>query len=381
MFKYMRNNQGFSLPEIVIAVAVMAIVLGVTFTPIATFLDKKTKLEEEQILLEVQKTMDAYARAFNALPSEDSSENPDGETWNERLAQFTNLSPAEILTDEFGAERVYIHTTTTETFLGTDIEVHYASLHSRGGNLNAEAADGIPVGGTDGFGVTYETPDNADWWQNGTQEEVLDAFRNLAAGGDDFLIKFTDNQRKIDAYETTIARLGKVAESLETFAKERFTEAVVADAALPEVSQDPLINQRVYYPQSQVPSGAPADSANYASDIGTVMGPFDFTGGASNDIVFNDGGSEANHLERRDNMIELMRLLGLPDSFCCSSLQRIPNNPDLEMPFYFFSNPRPRVGVSCGNRPDGVTAGRNIFLPARITTTFVADGSAGATCG
>jgi hypothetical protein len=61
-------------------------------------------------------------------------------------------------------------------------------------------------------------------------------------------------------------------------------------------------------------------------------------------------------------MIDLMRILGLPDSHCCSAMEL--GVDDLPLPFYYYSNPRRKVGAGCDVRGSNPTL--HIILPPRI---------------
>jgi hypothetical protein len=79
-------------------------------------------------------------------------------------------------------------------------------------------------------------------------------------------------------------------------------------------------------------------------------------------------GQTLNHQNRRVMMQLMMRMLGLPDEYCCNALENIPGTKQ-EMPFYYYSNPRPRNAVGgCAARPTP-----NNALPARITVQGVED--------
>lgn len=348
------RHSGFTLVEIIIVIGVMAILFSLTTPAIIQMMQKRDQESEKIILQEITQALDRYALHNNEIPSDNPASNPGGSDWAELLAGFTNFSADQLRTDTWGNSRAYISHEEVETFLNVGIQIGYATVLSRGINQNAEAGNHIAIGSTVNGFDTYASSTAGAWWSN--QANETDAFAEVVAGGDDLMAKFTTYQTAVDNYHTTLDRFREVAEVLGTYAQSVYTEALSFDNSLPDdhPSKDPNVNIHVYYPPSQTQSGS--DSASYSSYVTSDMGNFSF--GGDNRVY-----ARSTHITRRDEMIQLMRLLGLPDSYCCSALTRFTDGGDsYEMPFYYFSNPRPRGSSGCGTRPS--TGGNN--LPPRL---------------
>jgi|GEM_PF-1499917 len=357
------RHAGFSLVEVIIVVAVMAILATLTTPALIQFIQQRDEQTEQSVLLEIERALSLYAQSRNALPSDNATANPGNEDWATLLAPFTNLSERQLRTDAWDRDRAYISHAVTERFLDADIEISYITVHSGGINRDAEASSGIATGSTVDGAITFAGRNSSNWWKN--QSNPVSAFGTVQAGGDDLLIKFTNYPNVIANYNLSLERLKNVSVALETYSKSKFTEALVFDNSLPDgsPSKDANINNRIYYPPSNTQAGT--DSGLYSPFVTSDMSSFSF----SSSRVYSRG----NDTRRRDDMIQLMRLLGLPDSSCCNALERFDSSGDsLEVPFYYFSNPRPRTGTGCGTRP-GVGQSS---LPARLTTR-----SDASTCG
>jgi hypothetical protein len=198
---------------------------------------------------------------------------------------------------------------------------------------------------------------------------------------DDIMLRFTNYPDKIAAYNNTLERLGKVTEALESYNRTAYANRVVACNGSPSPT-DCLTSPpdtQINYPMGfNGDTGTTADKVSYynatiISDTATINGGTNY--------FTNVTGSAANDTARRTSMINLMRLLGLPDSYCCSAIDHFTDSSGAwqETPFFYASNPRARATIStCGTRYNGTSV--TIPLPARLTTFYVADGSTGASC-
>lgn len=358
-----QRNAGFSLVEVIIVVAVMSILATLTTPALIQFIQRRDEQTEQTLLLEIERALSLYAQARNELPDDNSARNPGSDDWATLLSSFTNLSEDQLRRDVWDNERAYISHTTTERFLDADVEISYITVHSRGINRDAENDTGIAVGTTVDGTLSFGARTASGWWSN--QSNPVNAFGTVQPGGDDLMIKFTNYPTVIDNYNTTLERIRDVSIAIETYSKSKFNEALVFDNSLPDgsPSKDPSINTRIYYPPSNTQAGS--DAGRYSPFVVSDMADFNF----SSNRVYSRG----NDSRRRDDMIQLMRLLGLPDSSCCNALERFDSGGEsLEVPFYYFSNPRPRSATGCGARPGA----NDTSLPARLTTT-----SDSQTCG
>jgi prepilin-type N-terminal cleavage/methylation domain-containing protein len=356
------RHAGFSMTEMIIVVAIMAILAGLSAPAFIVFLNQQRVQQEQNEMDEIYKALEAFSDQFNRLPDDDPANNTFcntvNNTWNECLSLVSNLSADQIREDAWGNARTYIHyVNTSEILLDTQVDMHYTSLHSRGEDLIAEAVPGVATRllGASVF-VDFEVPTHADWWAN--DATPLDDYQSLEAGGDDHMIKFTDRHGKIKRYELTLERIRKIAEALDTYAQSKFNEAVVAGEANTDT--------KVFFPRANDDGTGASDTAAYGNQVMADMTTYNF--GADNEAENRSGGSNEN--TRRAEMVELMRLLGLPDSHCCNALVRDATDITQEQALFYYSNPRAVINPAtptCSARPDGVTVGRRLFLPARVS--------------
>lgn len=366
--KRLKANRGFTMAEMVIVVAVLAILVTVSTPVIFQFMRQRDQQNEESAQQEIRKAIQAYLADKSALPDDTTD-------WATALAGYTNLSRAQIATDGWRNPRTYImYLDSTRNIMGTPVPIYYVTVFSSG--VNGKAENKIVVNGTtttvSGVAITgtaFAGSTNSGWWaRNGDR---VANFSTVQPGGDDQMMRFTDYPEKLDRYNLTTQRLDRLSQAIETFARSGYAERVAA-CGDPSLTKDangnitdptwgPLCNNgapevTVYYPKATAIEGG-TDSAVYKTN--TV-------------IVNNNQGDAA----RRTDMQKLVRMLGLPDEFCCSALE---NGSDSKAkPFYYFSNPRPRgTSGSCTTRPGAA----DNKLPARLTTQYNADSTSSPTCG
>ena len=424
------HQAGFSLPEMLLTVAVMAVLITLMFPTFSKFIEESRNRTETATQQELRRALEAYAKDKNILPPDETQTSGTDPEWWEELVPYTNLAEEEIRTDVWNRPRIYRRTEPlTEQFRDTSFDTYYATIYSAGGD-GLVAANSVNVGDT---GVSPDV-DDTGWWAE--DSDPVEEYGEIEVTGDDQIVKFTDLKIKTENYFKTFDRLEKVVEALESYAAAKRNEALVANEAIrqsnltisqaanqfvdldtglndndryidstgtefvsstPGTTTEPVpylnINDLVFYPPADHPSsGSPnTDSATYFPTVeaeannflSQSFGSHGSTSGLRK--VLNRTDNDA----RRDSMIDLMRLLGLPDEYCCNALLR--DEVDLEdidtaeeVPFYYFSNPRPRTfgggSLQCGTRPTTAP-----FLPPRVTVDFV-DDSAGTstqapTCG
>ncbi|MFZ2619728.1 MAG: prepilin-type N-terminal cleavage/methylation domain-containing protein [Alphaproteobacteria bacterium] len=360
-------QKGFSIAEVVMVVAVLAVLVGMIISPIQTFITKQKKQQEENQITEITKAIEVFADRYGALPDDNAANNgfcdadldASGQsTWYECLSAVSSLSGDQIRFDTWGNERRYVHYQSTgEILFGTAVPMHYATIFGRGANMTAEAGTDIPTQVITGdvfreFKVATDTA----WWANQASPETN--FRNLNAVGDDDLIKYTDRGLKTEKYNETLNRLNKISEALATYANTKYLQAIIAVEA--------NAAKKVFYPPARdTGSGATADSiANYGT--GAVSDGATYAFSVSNRVE-NRGGTLALEQSRYDDMVKLMRLLGLPDSYCCNAMLRNTFDNDLERAFFYYSNPLVKVGGSCASSRAKVSDSAPRYLPARLT--------------
>jgi prepilin-type N-terminal cleavage/methylation domain-containing protein len=367
-------TSGFTLAEIILVVAVMAILVSLSTPAVMSFLQRRDIQAEENTLVEIAKAMKSYITDRNSMPAVTavaancSSAPPN---WAVEFSRYSNLSARQIACDTWDRPRAYAMFQRPDTFLGTTIDIFYASVHSSGPNLIANGASASAGGAADstpGIHINGNNFSNTNagttWWHriSSSDDAKIDAFVGMQPAVDDQLIRFTDYADKIEKYKKSLERLDRIAEALESYSRTKYNEAVFACGG----SCAPAPENRIFYPRAANP-GAPNDSAAYY--YSTIQDDLNTYNGGN--AIVNAGGSVANHNARREDMINLMRLLGLPDEYCCNALETYTPSTGakpIEMPFYYFSNPRPRTGPStCGGRPNPNTGGT---LPARLTITL-----------
>ncbi len=345
---------GFSLVEMILAIAVLGILVGMSFPAVTRYAQRANAQQEQNLMIEVRNGINAFIADKNNLPGNLSAST----TWAQDLSGgYTNLTLNQIQNDVWGRPRAFRSAVVSQIIQGSPVNVNYYSLHSMGPDGVATAVSGTAVSANGAY-----VAGNTGWW-SGAAPNVVTAFSNLVAADDDLLMKGTDYTSKLNNYELTVQRIDKITTALEAFAKTKYTAQVgfcnanptSGSCATPGALE--LIN---YFPRSaaiQAVESSPASTWNY----------FDAT------VVVDNADTVGS---RRTQMQNLMKLLGLPLDNCCSAIELASDNQPA--PLYYFSNPRERSGAtSCSARPTGTQT----KLPPRIVTTNVADGSAGATCG
>jgi len=339
-FQLASMRHGFTLAETILVVTILAILMAISTPSIFAFMKQRDTQQEQNTLQEVRRALQAYLADKNKLP--------DMSSWATDLAGYTNLSAEQMQVDQWGRPRAFITLTDpSRNIQEAPVRINYVTILSSGADHIATSAPGIAVSGKD-----FAPYGDGGWWANKPLNQVTAAvtqFGILAAAGDDQLVKFTDYPEKLDRYQQTLDRMERINNALESHARAKYSEAVMVCAAKPrnadgktgdvECDTPGLLEKKIYYPNTV--------------DI-------------------------ANDAQRRTDMTNLMRLLGLPDEFCCSALDSSADNKST--PFFFFNNPRPRaVGGGCGVRPGT----NDQKLPARITTVNTPDTSTNPppTCG
>ena len=357
-------NAGFTLVETLILVAVLAIVVGMAVEPFNEFIDNhRTRLEQAD-MLEVQTALERLYEEYNRLPSEDPDDNDfcgrNEVEWYDCLAQFSFLSGENIQMDTWGRERRYIMYSTQMEYMGELLPVFYATVHSRGVDLQAEAVAGTATEDGGGSRDIFSDEAAADWWKNQlTDAARITAFEELQPGGDDLQLRYSTTLKTLEKYNNTQERLEQIGIALAAYSEGKRQRQVVIG--------NPDADRLVYYPPSQE-TADPTNAANFGP---TVMGDIDNTriangGWGAGDPIANQNATQALKQLRLASMVTLMRILGLPDEYCCSDLVKDETiNGDYRQgrPFYYYANPRlDSAGGACQARRQAVP-----FVPARVT--------------
>lgn len=359
------NAKGFTLFEMILTVAIMAILVATTTPSIYEFIRQRDKQNEEVAQMQVRKALEAYIADKGVPPSDNDTTNP----WYEQLAGYTSLSANEIANDVWNRPRMYLsYLDTSRNVYGTTVSVTYVTLHSMGENGDAERTENVngTTSTVPGIAVTsdaFSGSTAAGWWKN--QTDRAEAFAQVRAAGDDQMMRYTNYEDVLRRYNATRERMDKLSEALETYARSQYANHVAACSSSTTTTatcnSDGTPRLAIYYPRSTARQ-VTTDNARYVRD-GAIV---------TNVVVNNAATTEA---DRREDMEDLMTLLGLPLEYCCSALSNASD--DKPAPFFYFSNPRPRGSTACGNRP-GADESK---LPARITTIYNVDTSSNRTCG
>lgn len=338
-----KKSAGFSLPEVILIVAVLAIISGMAFPDMASFFARQ-RLEQERTELEqIKKAMEVYARQCGGLPT--VANNPVNcrepgsattATWFEALASVSNLSASEIEMDTWGVRRIYTQRANTGvTFLGStgNMAFHYATVRSIGPNRCDDT--NAPTGQAScppNFAFNSNPTDAGDGW-------TIEQYGAYTTKGDDMIVKFTDNQIKAAAYEETLRRLERVIAALDRYAQAKFNEAIVTTTN--EIERE-CLGSRVFYPRSgSSNSWTPAIDCN-GDGVNDITSYAQLYPDSVSDDVANIVGSvflgtdDTQDDTRKTAMQGLMRLLGLPLDHCCSALD--------DRAFFYLSSP----GVDSG---------------------------------
>jgi type II secretory pathway pseudopilin PulG len=384
MFRRLARTEGFTLAEIILVVGVLAILVTMTTPALVGFLKQRDIRAEEAAQLQIQQALASLLNDTGILPADNSTiDDTSPDFWAQKLAHYTNLSPHQIEYDTWGNERRYVAATVNTTMLNTDVPIYYVTVLSRGPDLKATAEtapDGtklVSVDNANNFTVANATK---GWWKapnDNPQTAANFAQVGVPAGSDDLLFRYTDYPDKIASYNTTLERMNKVSDALESYARAHYAERVAecaprsdGDETVPDDTSghppgtdnchDFPPEKQIHYPFSSPNRGAADSFTNYNGAV--ITQTIKQTGGTN--YIYN-GEDDA---LRQAAMVNLMRLLGLPDSYCCSALEKYTDSAGKlqELPFYYFSNPRPRTGAGgCGTRPTIDTP----KLPIRLTTT------------
>ena len=359
---------GFSMVETVIVVAILAILAGLATPAFIQFLDMKSAQDEANAMEEVHKALEVFATTYGFLPFDDGEANTTNNavcgtnaatiyTWADCLAMVSNLSPDQIKFDAWGNERAYTmfrDTSASASYIDATLNRHYAMVLSRGVDQSAEAQTGVGTQASGGF-VEYRPATHNSWWNKyGNTASKITRYTSMDILGDDDMVRYSDADLKRQQYEMTLERINKIHDALKAYSAARYNLAIS--------NNETNANKKTYYPRSRflATGGAEADSSgNYGNQVSSDSS-LNFSGG----MVENRIGQDTARLTA---MVNLMRLLGLPDSYCCNAMERMTNDPEQEMPLYYYANPRARTGTSsCATSRASVGDTSPLYLPAKV---------------
>ena len=304
--------KGFTVPEMIVVMASLAVVVGLSIGDVRDMLDKQTEETERLDLEEIKKAMEIYAEREGKLPTNTSKcdyENklaPNSDIWSKELAKYSKLSADRICFDMMGNPRTYISKSYNKTyFSGTyKYEVYYASVSS----------DGI-----DRFKQT------SDW----TTFDGVNGFTGYQAQGDDLVVKFTDKDIKTKAYEKTLERISELEKYLERYARAKRSSARSLDVE--------KFDNYIMYPQD----GRSTDNGKYLDTSVT---------GITADLAVET-------IDKEISAVALTKVLGAPEY--------LGENAITGGSMWYISNPGPDRSMPCtGSKSSPV-----YYPPAILVTT------------
>jgi prepilin-type N-terminal cleavage/methylation domain-containing protein len=355
----MRNmiNKGFTLTEVTIVLIVMTIVSTMVIPDVVTFLQHYESRSEKEALFEIKRALKAYADDWGVLPAE--------ATWIQDISQYSDLSLNQIEFDMWGGThqyRMFTYPYTTalaEEFRGQEFTADYAMVMSYGVDALIDPATVLvdsPVVNVAFTGLLDSlvplTPDLPLGPMEPLPVDARDVYSSLSTGGDDQLIVFTNLPQMVVNMKVTKERIATIQAAVDNYA-----------AGLK--SLDPTPTTALYRPPSREIPGPPVDAdANYDLDVQAAADAFL---GPGPSIRFDT--TQANNNQRRAGMIDLMRFLGLTDSYCCNAMERYNDaGTSREVPLFYYSNPRGTdvPAPICNAAHPAGPATNTPFLPVRV---------------
>lgn len=343
--KLLENKKGFTLVDVIIGGAVIAILIVMTFPMVSDFLLLQNEKEEEEMQEEILRTIDVMAEQEFRIPLTNSIINFASET-----QLYGSYSSDQIVRDSFSKTRHYRGVVGQEVFRDATFDVHYAILYSTG-------VDGCWGDGLSCVSSTISTSITNILGTNPADYEVR--FRNIEIPERDFLIKFTDRDYQMARYEETSRRLGRLTEALVEYGELKRFQGI-ADGISPTA---------IFFPPSEGPV-SDAQMAALSPNANEVQIELDdLIGVGVTNVIYNENGSLNDKEERRLSMIALVRTLGLPDEFCCNAMQTfIDSGGDRqEEAFFYYSNPLARIDPSIPTCGAAATTIDDRKLPPRIS--------------
>lgn len=339
MIRNGRQNAGFSIVDVLLAMGMIVILITISYPYVETYLNAQKERKEKDVQARIVKSLAAMAERQGAVPVGN-----DMQVAAAALTEFSNLSEDEIRYDAWRqggdadgvSQRFYRFLQVQRVYRDVVLDINYVFLLS----LGEDGCVGIGENAACGAGDVAN-------YVNGlltTEEE----FRTQEAQEGDVLSKYTDVKLRTDQYETTRMRLEAIANALTEYSTIKRYEGIIR-------GDD---STSIYYP----PSSSGYDAALYpmsADDAAFIVA--ELNGG---NVIRMGAGDES----RLDDMQALMRIIGLPEEYCCTPLFRINvGGEQVEQPFYYYTNARVRRSNGTCNNVFPIVGDRK--LPARVTVT------------
>lgn len=343
------NKKGFTLFDVIIAGAVIAILIVSAFPMVSDFLMLQNEKEEEGIQSDMLRVLKYMAEQEYQIPVTNSITSFASET-----QQYSDYLEDEILEDAFYNNRYYIGVRGQEAYRDATFDVHYAILYSTG--VDGCWGNGIScVSSTISTSVTNLLGTNPSQYEN--------KFRNIYVPEGDFLIKYTDRELQMERYKKTTDRLKHITEALTEYGQLKRYQGI-ADGVSPTV---------IFFPPSTGPISdyntivLSASQTGVTSEIENELD--DLLGSGVTDVVLNDDADVNDKEDRRNSMIALTRVLGIPSEFCCNAMRTFIDSSGerQEEGFFYYSNPLARINPTIGSCGPAASSINDRKLPPRIT--------------
>ncbi|MEC9291639.1 MAG: type II secretion system protein [Pseudomonadota bacterium] len=378
---YQQKNKGFTLPDVILVMAILAVLITSLYPSLSSYLLKGKEKEELNRQIEIVDAFESYLSAVGEFPTLPATANilnaPNfNNAWTRVSTVFssdttvTNLSLSDMQTDEFDQTRLLLTDTSTVNFAGGTYNVYYIAVVSLGadGCFGVEANPAPPCDNV--APTSLADVDGAPAFTINDYDSLV-----AAAGSDDIITKYTDASVKTQSYNSLLLQISSIEEALDQFA---YQTRKRAETIIERECQDNHVSltYSIYNcysdirtntaPGNAVATVMPDTQIFVPPSTGEVMADYDVVllgsryiqdevrtatgavGTLRNRIYNTDGASQAIIRNRKDGMVALMSILGLPSRYCCNPLDKYFDHTTRKwekMPLFYQSNPR-RVSVA-----------------------------------
>lgn len=317
-----KKTAGFSLPEMILVMACLAVIISLSIGDVSKIFAKQIAEQEKITLQQIYKAMEVYSTREGVLPLDMTTCSVGSSLpgqWNVELSKYSELTPDRICLDAYGSPRDYKVLEIEQNFRnGTfKYKVQLASVTSYGPNFSDESDNWV------GAGVA--------------------GYTGYKAEGDDMLVKYNNNQFRLEQYEETLNRIDVLEQYLERYARTKRAYARSLDIKdFDNYIMYPKDNRNLdpgkYFDSNSVDSSS---NPNFTDDIAVKT------------------------LNETMSAVELAKILGLPEYYGRSALSG--------KPLSYISNPGYDRTKPCDNSKSNPP----YYPPAIILTT---DGQAPSGC-
>jgi prepilin-type N-terminal cleavage/methylation domain-containing protein len=230
----MINNKGFTMVEVIVVVAVLAVVLTIATPDMSRLFAKQAEMTESIRLQDIYKSLDIYAKKNKSLPS--------AATWVQDLSEYSELSENQIEKDTWGTNRRYSMFKGTASYLGGTYDIYYAVVASDGLD-RSNNGEILPVNASEFAQFDYRTSTTGN-------------------ANDNMAVKYTDQSYKIELLEETLRRMEKLSLALSKYSRVMQIQGISSN---PDDS-----DSFIYFPEDKR-AGDPGNS-KYYTNVGEIDG-------------------------------------------------------------------------------------------------------------